>query len=45
MYSKMGEPGDDKLMERWQKDAERIVIFVSNLCLYFHPASSIKLIL
>jgi hypothetical protein len=29
MYSKMTEREDDKAVERWQKDAQVILIFVS----------------
>jgi hypothetical protein len=28
MYSKIAEEEDDKMVERWQKDAEGIIIFV-----------------
>jgi hypothetical protein len=29
MYSKLAEEDDNKMAERWQKDAEGIIIFVS----------------
>jgi hypothetical protein len=29
MYSKIGEEEDNQMAERWQKDADGIVIFVS----------------
>jgi len=32
MYLKMAEAEDNKMAERWQKDAEGILIFVSFLC-------------
>ena len=28
MYSKIAEEEDDRMVERWQKDAEGIIIFV-----------------
>jgi len=32
MYLKMAEAEDNKMTERWQKDAEGILIFVSFSC-------------
>jgi len=29
MYSKMAEEGDNKMVERWQRDADGILVFVS----------------
>jgi hypothetical protein len=29
IYSKVAEEEDNKMVERWQKDADRIIIFVS----------------
>ena len=29
MYSKIGEEEDNKMVERWQKDAKEILLFVS----------------
>jgi hypothetical protein len=31
MYSKIAEEEDDKMVERWQKDAEGIIIFVRSV--------------
>jgi hypothetical protein len=41
MYRKMAEEEDNKMAERWQKDAEGILIFVSPQFI-FHTASHIK---
>jgi hypothetical protein len=41
----MAEKEDDKAIEQWQRNAERTVIFVGNLCLYLHTDSPTKLIL
>jgi hypothetical protein len=30
MYSKMAEEDDNKMAERWQKDADSVLIFVSS---------------
>ena len=35
MYSKITKEGDDRVAERWQKDADGILIFVS-LCVNIH---------
>ena len=32
MYSKIAEEEDNKMIERWQKDSEGIIIFVRNIC-------------
>ena len=31
MYSKIGEEEDNKMVERWQKDAKEILLFVSTV--------------
>ena len=31
MYSKIGEEEDNKMVERWQKDAKEILLFVSTM--------------
>ena len=39
MYSKAADEVDNKMVERWQKDADGILIFVSPrfaICLPFH---------
>ena len=41
MYREMAEEQDNKMAERWQKDAEGIIIFVS-LDFLFHAASHTK---
>ena len=38
MYTKVAEEEDKKMVERWQKDADGILIFVS-LCLGIHTVS------
>jgi hypothetical protein len=35
MYLRMAEEGDDKMAERWQKNADGVLIFVS-LQFYLH---------
>ena len=35
MYSKAADKEDDKMVERWQKDAKGILIFV-RLCVHIH---------
>jgi hypothetical protein len=37
MYRKMAEEGDNKMAERWQKDAEGILIFVRTAVIFFTP--------
>jgi hypothetical protein len=37
MYSKLAEEDDNKMAERWQKDAEGIIIFV-RFGAAIHPA-------
>ena len=32
MYSKIAEEEDNKMIERWQKDSEGIIIFVRDIC-------------
>ena len=32
MYSKIAEEEDNKMIERWQRDSEGIIIFVRNIC-------------
>ena len=40
IYSKVAEEEDDKMVERWQKDADRILIFVSlSSCVGIHMVS------
>ena len=34
MYSKIGEEEDNKMVERWQKDAEENFLFVSPVSLF-----------
>ena len=37
MYSKIAEEEDNKMTERWQKDADGILIFVSpRVCIYYY---------
>jgi hypothetical protein len=36
MYSKIGEEEDNQMAERWQKDADGIVIFVCTEVIFFH---------
>jgi hypothetical protein len=38
MYSKITKEGDDQLAERWQKDADGILIFVSP-CINIHTTT------
>jgi hypothetical protein len=38
IYSKVAEEEDDKMVERWQKDADGILIFVSP-CVGIHIVS------
>ena len=37
MYSKLSEEEDNKMVERWQKEAEGILIFVSHHGFDPHP--------
>ncbi len=37
MYSKIAEEEDNKVTDRWQKDADGILIFVSFRFDYHHP--------
>jgi hypothetical protein len=41
IYSKAAEEEDNKMVERWQKDADGILIFVS-LCVSIHTALGIN---
>ena len=36
MYSKIGEEEDNQMAERWQKDADGVVIFVCTEVIFFH---------
>jgi hypothetical protein len=42
IYSKAAEDEDDKMVERWQKDADGILIFVGS-CIGIHLSSLYKL--
>jgi len=42
MYSKIAEEEDDKMAERWQKDAEGIIIFVCHRVAFHTAANSFK---
>jgi hypothetical protein len=41
MYMKMEEEGDNKMADRWQKDAKGILIFVSSP-IGFHTAAVVQ---
>ena len=41
MYVKMAEQEDDKMADRWQKDADGILIFVSSHT-NFHTAVTVQ---